>query len=410
MQENHPWIPFLYRIAQWLVLPAVAVATCFAEPGRVEGSIGTKFGYDSNPLATEGPTAALLGSPDSAVVSATGIVSTTIKGIRIGYTGESFGYLDTRSEDYSTHRFSVSRRANGAWWTGSIEGSSVFIDGNSQSFALSSGANGNSVALMRDRRRQWQNKGKALIIASWPNLYARATATMLDIDYHTDVVAGNWVFTDRRDIVFGVDVGRSSEDQWYVGARAGHQRQAVSPLPGASFDASNEYHRVVFGWDMKPRNGRSFSIVAGPDFRRFTGNYDRRMLTSPNTTSLWCEAVGTVPIGHGFAVSGKFTRWTFLSGVGKSAYIDSIADTALSWNLKSTFGVRVGFRAQQTDYILAVRNDWQTHATAEVTWRVTPRTLLSLELLRNRAWDGLDVPKDRSFGRNVGSLGVVRQF
>jgi len=410
MQANHRWIHSLFWISLWVALSAAPLATSLAETARLEGSVGAKFGYDSNPLTTEGPTAALLGSQDSAVMSATGIVSTTIKGFRVGYTGETFSYLDIAVEDYSTHRIALSRRAQGTWWTGSIEGSSVFIDGNEQSFALSSGANGNAVALMRDRRRQWQNRGKALLITSWPNLYARTTASILDIDYHTAVEAGNWVFTDRRDMLLGVDVGRSPQDAWFVGARAGRQRQAVSPLPGASFDASNEYNRVVVGWEMKPKDGRSFSIVAGPDFRRFTGNYDQRMLTSPQTTSLWCEAGGSLPIGHGFAISGKLTRWTFLSSVGKSAYVDTIADAAVSWNLKPTFGMRFGFRAHQTDYILAVRNDWQSHATAEFTWRVTRRTLLSFELLRHRAWDGLDVAKDRSFTRNVGSLGLVRQF
>ncbi|MFO1447841.1 MAG: hypothetical protein U1F61_06750 [Opitutaceae bacterium] len=386
------------------------MAICRAEPARIEGSLATKFGYDSNPLATDGPTAALIGNPDSTVFSATGIISTTIKGLRVGYTGETFSYHNARAEDYSTHRIALSDRFQGTWWTGSVEASSVFVDGNEQTFAQSSSASGNAVALMRDRRRQWQNRGKVLLIASAPTLYVRTTLNVLDIDYHTNAVAGNWVFTDRRDIVLGVDGGRSPQDPWFMGARLGHQRQAVSPLPGASYEASNDYYRLVLGWESKSKNGRNFSIVGGPDFRRFTGNYDRRMLTSPETTSLWCEAQGSFPIGRGMAVAGKLNRWTFLSSVGKSAYVDTIADLALTWNLKPTFGMRLGYRAQQTDYVLAVRNDWQSHATAEFTWRATPRTLLSLELLRNRAWDGLDVAKDRSFGRSVTSLGVVRQF
>ena len=144
---------------------------------------------------------------------------------------------------------------------------------------------------------------------------------VLDINYRTAAEMGTWVFTARRDAMVGLDVGRKLRNTWYAGVRAGRQQQATSPLPGAAFDASNRYHRVVVGWELMPWLGKSLSLAAGPDFRTFQGNFDDRMRSNSRLTSLWCEGSGSIALRPGVTLAGKVSRWVFLSSVGKSAYI-----------------------------------------------------------------------------------------
>ncbi len=233
---------------------------------------------------------------------------------------------------------------------------------------------------------------------------------VLDINYRTAAEMGKWVFTDRRDAMVGLDVGRKLRNTWYAGVRAGRQQQATSPLPGAAFDASNRYHRVVVGWELMPRNGKSLSLAAGPDFRTFQGNFDDRMRSNSRLTSLWCEGSGSIALRPGVTLAGKVSRWVFLSSVGKSAYIDTVGEAGIVWRIRPFVSVRTACRAQRTEYVLAIRDDWQTQLTNEVSLPLTKRTVLTLEVVDNRGWDGLSGSNDRAFQRGTGNLALTHQF
>jgi hypothetical protein len=401
-----------------LALPLVAPNSFAAEPtGWRLGDTAAqlRLGWDTNPIGSHGTSAALLGDAESFTTSASAgfaLLNGPVGGARtlkLTYAGEHQNFSNWSSENFTTHRFAFAgQQARGDWKT-SWDASSLFVDGSRSTLRSISTANANAVAAWRERRRQWQHRLKAQTQTTFEHGIVRGSVSWLDYDYHTDVDAANVPFANRSDLQAGVDVGwrQSATSLWLAGVRTGRQVQAVVPLPNCDFDYSNRYQRLAVGWEGAPSPKLSLALLAGPDFRHYSGQIDPRVFSDRDRTSLWCEGSFTAKPTSSVTLTGRLARFEWLSSTGKSAYRDSCAEISGTWNANPQWTVRGTGKIHRCDYYPAVRDDWEAFVSAGVSRRLSKRATLTLDLTRHNGWNNLDTVAEREFGRWMFSVGLT---
>lgn len=395
---------------------AAAAAADLPPSGLLEPTLIFRTGFDTNPVATSGTAASVLGDRDTlthAVGSSLGYnwsAPTAAKpALKLTYATETVRYDRWSSEDYSTHRVGLGGQLTAGEWKFTGEGSSLFVDGSPSTHLSVATANANATALWRERRRQWQHRIKLQAQATRGSLLLRGTGTLLAYDYLTDVVPGRVPFADRSDVQTGLDAGwKRPQSLWFAGYRVGRQTQGIVPLPNSAFDYANNYQRLAFGWEGKLPAGTSLAVTAGPDFRHYTGAIDPKVfLGGRDRTSLWFETSLTAKPHPAWTVTGKATRFAWLSSTGKSAYFDSSAEFAVTWALRTDWSLRFNARVHRCDYYPTSRDDWESFVGAGLTRKVSSRIQVSAEALRHEAWNTLSSAPEREFRRLVLNVGVI---
>lgn len=405
----------------WLFFLSAAVAVAAESvPGwSLEASAQARLGFDSNPIAADGTAAQVLGRESVMITS----VGANLAGAwsparpdafagRWSYNAERQDFAGRAAEDFTLHRFAAAGQLAAAGWKIFGEGSSVWIDGNRDTLVSVAAANANATALWRERRAQWQHRGKLQAQREAGPWLARLAGSWLAYDYRTRVVAGRAAFADRSDLLGGFDAGwkQSSRSLWFGGLRVGDQRQDQIGLPNCQFDYSSRYARVVAGWEGRLGAATTANFAAGPDFRHFDGGVDPRIFAQRDHTSLWFEGGFNSKLSSALALSGKTTRWVWLSSTGKSAYRDFAAEVALGWTVAPAWTVRATAKAHQCSYFPVVRNDWESLAGTGVTWKRGARLQFAADVLWHRGWNAFgDIP-ERAFARVVSTLGVSLRY
>lgn len=401
-----------------LLAMAVTVGAAEVTSTRLfETSLQSRVGYDSNPLGTGDTSAALLGDKDTLTFAAGASLNLTLAPVtpakpvlKLTYAGEVVRFDRASDENFSIHRLGVNGQlATGVWkFTG--EGSTTMIAGSRETLLSVASINANAIPLWRDRRRQWQHRLKLQSQATRDDWVMRATGTWLDYDYRTRVVAGRFAFADRSDAQAAWDLGwkQNANSLWLSGIRVGRQNQEVVPLPNCEFDYSNNYSRLAAGWEGRPFTNTTVTFVAGPDFRHYSGAIDPRVfLGGRNRTSLWFEGGFVTKLNPTLTLTGKAAQFDWLSSTGKSAYVESSAETAAAWNMTSAWTVRFSAKVHRCDYFPTKRDDWESLFGVGATFQSSPHTLLTADLLSHRAWNHLAASSDREFQRLAVNLGAT---
>ena len=372
------------------------------------------------PLATGGASAVVLGGEDTLTFAAGAGFALTLSAptpakpsLKLAYAGEAVRFDRWSGENFSTHRFGLGGQFTAGAWKFTGEGSSLFVAGPRNGLLSVSTVNANAIALWRERRRQWQHRLKLQTQATFGRWLVRGGAALLDYDYQTDVVAGRFAFADRSDAQAALDLGwkQSADSLWFTGVRAGRQHQAIVPLPNCNFDYSSNYHRLVAGGEGKPLANTTVTFAAGPDFRHYTGAIDPRVFRGGrDRTSLWFEGGFAAKVTPNLTLTGKAVRMDWLSSTGKSAYRDTSAETAASWTLTPAWTVRATAKVHRCDYFPVVRDDWESFLGAGVTVKLSPRSLLTVDILRHHGWNNLPDIAGREFQRLVISLGATAKL
>lgn len=400
----------------WIVL-ATSLASAPAPTRLFESSLQGRAGIDSNPTGMSG---AIPDEPDSGnsfTFAAGANFSLTLSAptqakplLKISYAGETVRYADYPGEDYATHRLGLNGQATAGHWKISGENSALFVDGSSDTLISVSSMNANAIPLWRERRRQWQHRLKLQGQADFGTHVLRTAVTRIGNDYLTRVTPGKIAFADRSDLQVACDVGwkRSTDSLWLGGVRMGRQQQAIVPLPNCAFDYSNDYSRLVAGWEGKPFAHTTVTLAAGPNFSHYSGAIDPRVfLGGRNRTSFWYEANFVAKPTTTLTLSGRATQMDWLASTGKSAYSDSSAESAATLTLTPAWTVRFTAKMHRCDYFPAVRDDWESFLGTGTTLKASKRTLLTLDVLRHRAWNRLTGISDREFQRWVVSVGAT---
>lgn len=333
--------------------------------------------------------------------------------LRIGYAGEFVHYSELSAEDYSTHRVTVAFEQSNPTWKFSADGSSLYVDGARDTLVSNSNVNANSISLWRERRQQWQHRLKLNAQYTSGALLFRAAANFLDYDYHTRAAAGHFAFADRSDAMAAVDGGwkQSTSSLWFVGGRVGRQTQAQVPLPNCAFDYSNDYTRLASGWEGKPTLNSTVSFAAGPDFRRYTGAIDSRVfLGGRDRTSLWFEGSFVSKPTPRITVTGKAIRMDWLSSTGKSAYIDTCAESSLTYALNPKTALRLSAKVHRCDYFPTTRDDYESLLGTGTTLKVSSKLNILVDVIKHRGWNNLSSVPEREFSRTLLMLVMAVQL
>jgi hypothetical protein len=380
-----------------------------------DSSAQVRLGWDTNPIGSHGTSAALLGDAESLTTSVSaGFAllqgrSGDTRTFKLAYAGERHDFSHWSSENFTTHRLAFAgQQASGDWKT-TWDASSLFIDGSRSTLRSVASANANAVALWRERRRQWQQRLKAQTQTSFEHGIVRGSISWLDYDYRTEVNAANVPFANRSDSQAGLDVGwrQSATSLWLAGVRTGRQTQAIVPLPNCAFDYSNRYQRLAVGWEGTPSPQLSVALLAGPDFRHYSGQIDPSVFPDRDRTSLWCEGNFTAKPTSSLTLAGRLARFEWLSSTGKSAYRDSCAELGLTWNARPGWTARSTAKLHRCDYYPAVRDDWEAFVTAGLSHSLSRHTTFTLDVTHHRAWNNLDTFPERDFGRWIFSAALT---
>ena len=398
----------------------LAVTACAAEAASTrlfETSLQSRVGYDSNPLGTSGTSAALLGDDDTLTFAAGAGLGLTLAPatpetptLKLTYAGEVVRFDRASEENFSTHRLGVNGQLTTGVWKFTGEGSTLLIAGSRETLSSVASINANAIPLWRDRRRQWQHRFKLQSQATLGACVLRATGTWLAYDYRTRVTAGKFAFADRSDTQAALDLGwkQKANSLWLSGIRVGRQNEEVVPLPNCEFDYSSNYYRLAAGWEGKPCANTTVTFTAGPDFRHYSGAIDSRVfLDGRNRTSLWLEGGFVSKLSPTLTLTGKAVQFDWLSSTGKSAYVESSVETAAAWNVTSAWTVRLSAKVHRCDYFPTKRDDWESLLGLGASWQLSPHSLLTMDLLGQRAWNQLAAFSEREFQRLTINLGAT---
>lgn len=399
-----------------LILAATTNLVAAQASGVVDPVAQFRVGFDTNPAGCGRSSASVIGGDDSLTFAA-GIGfgfalptnNPSVCSAKLGYAGETVRFDGRSSEDFTTHRLSLAAQVTRPGLKFSLDGSTLYVDGDRGTPVSVSTTNGNSTAIWRERREQLQHRLKLQATLEQGTRFFRSTATVLDYDYRTVVQPGHVTFADRSDRNLGADFGwkLSPRSAWTVGARIGEQSQDTIPLPNGEFEYSNKYRRLVVGWEGKAAAQTTVSFAAGPDFRHYDGNVDPRVFIGRDRASLWFEGNLATKLAANLSLTAKTVRMYWLSSTGKSAYIDTNFETSLNWEIAPSSTFRFSAKAHRCDYFPTLRDDWEGVLGLGVTHKLSSRVSLTTDLLAHRGWNDIDSCVDRRFDRFVLNLGTT---
>ncbi|MCX6950967.1 MAG: hypothetical protein NTV51_02090, partial [Verrucomicrobia bacterium] len=150
-----------------LLSAASAGAADLPRSGLVDLSVQSRVGFDSNPVASGGTSAALLGGRDTLTYAAGASVafafapaSSDQTSLRLAYTGEVVRFDRWAAENHTTHRLGLGGQFALGIWKFSGDASSLRVNGSTEPLLSIATVNANAIALWRERRRQWQHRAK----------------------------------------------------------------------------------------------------------------------------------------------------------------------------------------------------------------------------------------------------------
>jgi hypothetical protein len=337
----------------------------------------------------------------------------------LSYAPEVVRYYDAPSENYEAHRIGTQVKGKVDSFSYNLDNSFVFIDGSKDSPHYGAATSAYGTAIARERRDQFQERGKLILRNDWENWFIRGVGTVLYYDLNSTRenpnVAGNagWVnWVDRYDFNAGADVGyKITKDlAATLGYRRGHQYQE-----GFSWAASrndNDYDRIVAGFEGKPFTWMKVELQAGPSFHHYDSN-----LMAPGHDS---EITQTYIDGNvAFEVTSKDTitlrakQWQWVSSTGTSSYEDKTYEFLYKhkWlkQLTSTIGVMV----QDSHYNAPmVRDDWYFTYSAGLKYDLNEWVSFFADYSFSQGKNGVEDNgyTGREFDRQLVTLGVKGQF
>lgn len=331
--------------------------------------------------------------------------------INANYSPEIVRYHSEPTENHNDHRGNLNFAGKIGDATYEVLNSVTYIDGNTTgpTFTGPGGAPAIGGVPVRDRRAAINIKDSFKVQYPIGNWFIRPTGAWYMNDYKTDrrSTAGYLNYADRNDMNGGVDIGYKVFEKTYlvIGYRYGHQYQEA--FLGNPTEFSNDYQRPLFGAEGSPLPWLKFSLLAGPELRRFGPNatgIDR------NQDQLFVDFNATLTLGKADVVKISVNRYTRPAYTGRNQLQELICDAAWTHKFDAQWSTSLGFTAYLADYAPVTRNDGIYTPTFAVTYQFNKH--LSAEL--RYAYDGTnsEVPNTsgREYERHLTRLGVKYMF
>ncbi|MCX6897339.1 MAG: outer membrane beta-barrel protein [Verrucomicrobia bacterium] len=328
------------------------------------------------------------------------------------YSPEIVRYHSEPTENHNDHRGNLNFDGKLGDASYEVLNSVTWIDGSTTgpTFTGPGGAPAIGGIPVRDRRAAVNLRESFKLQYPIGDWFIRPVGAWYLNDYKTDhrsTATGYLNYADRDDMNGGVDIGYKVFEKTYVviGYRYGHQDQE-SYLGNPEY--SNDYHRPLFGAEGSPLPWLKFSLLAGPELRRFGPNvaagFERKQ------DQLFVDFAATLTLGKADAVILSAKRYTRPAYTGCNQLQEFLCEAAWNHKFSSALSGSLGFASYLADYAPVVRNDGIYTPTAALTYQFNKH--LSAELRYTYDGTNSEVPSTagREYERHLTRIGVRYAF
>lgn len=403
-------------------------------PARVAGTdwsfnadVSLKESFDSNVyLQDEEPSASVTNAvqpfQESFVTSITpraGIAFKPCTGFNVSgsYAPEMVAYHSESSESHVAHRAGLLFNGVVGKVTWQMQNSFTYIDGSEE--GLTFGGPGGAPAIggipIRDRREALVYRNSFGAFHKHGNWFFRPAVSSYIHDFRTDLrdssVFPNYLnYVDRNDFNLGLDGGYKAFKDGYIflAYRCGWQHENELP-PGNPNDYSNDYQRLLLGFEGKITDWLTFNLFAGPDWRNFHEHTPAGF--DPNPLKVYIDGQAVLTLTKADSVTLTVKRFTQPAFGAPSSYEDITYDAAWRHRFNEKFLAMTGFKAYCGDWDAPVlREDWIFTPSASLTYTHNKR--FSADFAYSYDWADSHVPntEGREFTRHIVSLAVKYTF
>ncbi|XHR29357.1 MAG: outer membrane beta-barrel protein [Chthoniobacteraceae bacterium] len=349
-----------------------------------------------------------------------------IKTFAIGYMPDIVQYHNQPNESYTAHRVTTVLKTDNGAVKVNIDNAFTAIDGSHDGLIYPGGYSSFCNSTTRERRDQVQDRMKATVKFDSDTVFVRPALSLqyynLDTTFMNVSKTYNYMnYVDRYDINGGADVGYylDKKNALTLGYRYGHQYQ--QSLPWDAQNSTNDYQRILAGYEGSPVKWLKIEAQVGPQFTTYTdlrpynNGVKAQGLIDTNPTDVYAEASVTITPTKSDALVLKYKRWNWVSSTGKNAYMDSQIDSSYRHQFTKKLQLQLGFRVSQSDYKpTTLRNDWLYTTSAGFKYAFTQNLTGEISYV----WDqdandqvyGITNPTSRNFERQVVSTGVTWAF
>lgn len=408
------------------VLAAAAPVVAATNHWSLNASLTLKETFDSNVYlqdAAPNPAIPNAAQPkqESFVTSVTPMVGFAFKpgaGFNVSgsYAPEMVEFHAEPSESHVAHRAGLLFNGVVRKVTWQMQNSFTWIDGERE--GLTFGAPGGAPAIggipIRDRREVLIYRNSFGAFHNYESWFFRPALSSYIHDFHTiqrdpAVFPFYQNYVDRNDFNFGLDVGyRAFKDGFaFVAYRFGWQHE--QSLPPGSFDYSNEYQRLLVGYEGKVTDWWKLNLFIGPDWR----NYNHRTPPGfdPDPVNLFIDGAAVFTLGARDTLTLTVKQFEQPAFGTPSAYEDITYDLLWRHRFNAKFSGTTGLRAYGGDWEAPVRReDWIYTASAALSY--THDRHFSADLAWSYDWAESKVPNTpgREFTRHLVSIAVRYAF
>lgn len=336
--------------------------------------------------------------------------------LTLSYAPELVWYHSEPSEDHVAHRsaLSFSGKVKDVVWE--QFNTLTYIDGSEE--GLTFGGPGGAPAIggipIRERREALIYRNGFRAFHPRGDWFFRPAAASYIHDFMTKVRPPSQYpyyqnYVDRNDFNAGLDVGyKALKDVYFVlGYRYGFQEEP--PLPGQPWYYSNNYNRLLAGFEGRITDWLKMAVALGPDFRNFYG--ETRPGFDRHHTVLFVDAAVTLMPSKQDTIIFTMKQFEQPAFGVPSSYEDITYDLVWRHRLDQRFSAGLGFRAYGGDWLPPIqRDDWIF--TPSVSVNCVLNKHWSGELSYSYDWVDSRVPntEGREFTRHLVSLGVRCAF
>ena len=345
----------------------------------------------------------------------------SVETLALSYAPEVVRYYDAATENYEAHRVGTQIKGKLDSFSYNLDSAFVYIDGNENSPQYST-ASAYGTAIARERRDQMQERGKLVLRNDWEAWFVRGVANTTYYDLNTKTYDNsatsahpgwqNWV--DRYDVNGGIDIGYKITKDFAatLGYRYGHQYQQNFNWSAGAPSNTNDYNRVLGGFEGKPVKWLKVEVQGGPSFHSYDQN-----LAQPghdnDITQFFCEGTAVAEITSVDSLALTVKQWQWVSSTGVSSYEDKTYGAVYKRKWLKEFSTTAGILIQNSNYDApTIRTDWLYTYSFGAKYDLNEYLSFMADYSYSRGENGVDesTANGREFERNLVTLGVKAQF
>lgn len=379
------------------------------------------FLQDNAPLAAGQTVAAVPANAEAWVAN----LAATLRGVwRVSpactldasYAPEVFRFSRHQTENHTDHRFALNAAGRAGGNDYDLKTSWLSTDGSHESLIFNRLGGGPPVGTepVRARRAQDVFKLGGRFTHPFARTFLRATATASEQDFHTRESAtyGYANFVDRGEWIAGAEAGWLWRPGIALIAAVRHGRQQQADLLGVSLNYTNRLTRWLVGTEGTVGKTWKFSLLAGPDDRRFDATVRPGFARVQTTTYFEGAATWTPRAADTLSATAK--RCLGFSSGGRGVYVDSLYELTWKHLFAPRWALTTGWSHHEGDITPCnpanPRDDIVTALTAGLTFALNAKTKISADIMQDWSRSFVPATSGRVYHRQIFSAGVTRSW